>query len=84
MEVATYLTSLAIKLVVKPDKPPNLTEEYQKNLRLHVALILLPWVLPLIMMDISAAVVSTLVSLAIYKLNLRYWRWKTDYEWFNG
>lgn len=84
MELATYLTSLAIKLVVKPDKPPNLTEEYRKNLRLHVALILLPWVLPLIVADVSAAVFSALASLAIHKLNFRYWRWKTDYEWFNG
>jgi len=84
MELATYLTSLAIKLVVKPDKPPNLVEKYRKNLRLHVALILLSWTLPLIMMDISAVVFSALASLAIYKLNFRYWRWKIDYEWFNS
>jgi len=36
------------------------------------------------MADVSAVLFSALASLAIYKLNFRYWRWKTDYEWFNG
>lgn len=84
MRISAYLTSLALKLVVNPDRPENLEEKYRKALVVHLILIAIPWVLILALnpFNFFNAILSLLGSYFLHKLDLNYSRWKTDHEWF--
>jgi len=80
MRISTYLTSLALKLIVNPDRPENLEEKYRKALAAHLVLVAIPWIL--ILFGSFNLVWSAIGSYVIHKLDFRYSKWKTDYEWF--
>lgn len=80
MRISTFLTSLAIKLVVNPDKPENLEEKYEKATIIHLIVIAIPWILTAI--NISNFLWSAIGSYIMHKLDFNYSKWKTDYEWF--
>jgi len=80
ISVASYLTSLAVKLIVNPDKPENLKENYRRALKLHVAVLLVPWTL--LVFGFSYAIVSAILSLIIHAIDVNYTKWRTAYQWF--
>ena len=82
MTKASYLTSLAVKLVVDPDKPANLEENYKKALIRHVVLLLIPWLL--LIFGLEYVTISIIASVFMHKLDFSYTRWKTDMDWFRS
>jgi|Deesub1362B_J571_1020462.scaffolds.fasta_scaffold00567_2 hypothetical protein len=80
MQISTYLTSLAVKLVINPDKPDNLKGKYEKATMIHFIVIAIPWILTLL--NTSNFLWSAIGSYILHKLDFNYSKWKTDYEWF--
>lgn len=77
---ASYLTALALKLVVKPEKPEDLDSKYRKALLIHLSLVLIPWTLLLINPVFFA--VSILLSAAIHQANFHFRNWRLNRSWF--
>jgi len=84
MFVATYLTTIAVKSIFKPDKPHNLKKNYIKALVIHILLVLSPFLLLFIEVSFSTLTLSIILSFVLHKLDFNYHRWKLDYEWFNS
>ena len=83
MFIATYLTTIAVKSIFRPDKPPNLKRNYVKALTIHLLLVLSPFLLFLIEPSPSILALAIILSYLFHKLDFNYHRWKLDYEWFN-
>jgi len=83
MTKASYLTSLAVKLVVNPDKPENLEENYKKALIRHVVLLMIPWLL-LLIIGLEYVLISIIASIFMHKLDFSYAKWKIDMDWFRS
>jgi hypothetical protein len=80
MRLSSYLTSLAIKLVVNPDKPENLEKDYSRAFKLHLAVVAIPWIL--VAFDINSVPLSAILSYVAHKLDFNYSKWKINYDWF--
>jgi len=80
MRISTYLTSLAVKLVVNPDKPDGLEEKYEKAALIHFTVIAIPWIL--VLFDPYNIIWSAIGSYILHRLDFNYSKWKTDYDWF--
>ncbi|AIY89250.1 hypothetical protein [Geoglobus acetivorans] len=80
MRACSFLTSLAIKLVLNPNKPENLKEKYNQALLIHLVAVILPWILATF--NINFAAISAILSYVIHKLDFNYSKWRTNYEWF--
>ncbi|ADC65643.1 hypothetical protein Ferp_1492 [Ferroglobus placidus DSM 10642] len=80
----SFLTALALKMIVNPDMPENLTENYNKALAIHAVILLLPWLILLAFASgATYFVLSAIASLLLHYADFYYRRWKTDYEWFS-
>lgn len=81
--LATYLTTIAVRAVVNPDRTPNLEESYKKALKIHVALLPAPFLLTLLNFTATTLLVAALASAIMHKLDIHYHKWKFEYEWFH-
>ncbi len=80
MGACSFLTSLAIKLILDPDKPENLEGNYNRALLIHFVAVVLPWII--VAFNTSFAVLSAILSYVVHKLDFNYSKWKIDYKWF--
>ncbi|HIP57916.1 MAG TPA: hypothetical protein EYH00_01235 [Archaeoglobus profundus] len=83
MFIATYLTTIAIKSIFKPDRPYKLKENYIKALIIHTLLVLSPFLLLLVEISFLTLTVAMILSFVLHKLDFNYHKWKLNYEWFN-
>lgn len=77
---ATYLTAVAVKSVFRPKKPHRLEEKYRRARKIHVALILIPWLT--VPIGITPGWIAAILSFVLHKLDFNYHEWKLEYERF--
>lgn len=82
MFLATYLSTVAAKSVYAPDRPPGLEENYSKALKIHAALVLLPFSLLIAGISPLTVLSALLLSPVLHFLDFNYRRRKLEYEWF--
>lgn len=81
---SSFLTALAFKMLLNPEKPENLETNFEKAKNFHIFLLLLPWIFMIaLFQDIAYLFLSTIASGILHLLDFNYHRWKLDYEWFN-
>ncbi|MEM0302171.1 MAG: hypothetical protein QXI54_03250 [Archaeoglobaceae archaeon] len=81
----SFLTALAFKMLLNPEKPENLEENYEKAKITHIFLLLFPWIfLIFLFQDFVYLFLSTIASGVLHFLDYNYHKWKLDYEWFNA
>lgn len=90
LEVATHLSALALKLVLKPDIPPNLESEYSKKLKRHVGFTLGGFAVAMLMSLAyglgltGSCLVGAFASYILHKLDIPFHRTKFDRDWLLG
>jgi hypothetical protein len=90
LEVATYLSALALKLVLKPDFPPNLESEYSKKLKKHIAFTLGGFAVAMLtslaygLGLVGSCLVGVFVGYILHKLDIPFQRTKFDRDWLLG
>ncbi len=80
MWAACFLSSLAVKMVINPDVPPDVRKKYRRARILNIMAILLPWILtPL---GIKFVVMAIILSFLIWLLDIfEISTLKFDYLW---
>ncbi|MCS7144910.1 MAG: hypothetical protein NZ879_07820 [Archaeoglobaceae archaeon] len=82
---SSYLTALAFKMLLNPDKPEKLEEEYKKAKIAHTILLIIPWIfLITLIQGIAYLFLSTIASGILHLIDYNYHKWKLDHEWFNA
>ncbi len=89
---AAYLTALAVKVVIKPKRPPDLESEYKLALARHLFILSLPLSLALIVLALSlmvsssggflVAVLLLLVMYVMHRSDYEFNRASLEMEWF--
>ncbi|MCS7144280.1 MAG: hypothetical protein NZ879_04595 [Archaeoglobaceae archaeon] len=81
---SSYLTALAFKMLLNPDKPEKLEEEYGKAKITHIVLLIIPWIfLIALVQGLAYLFLSAIASAILHLADYNYHKWKLDYDWFN-
>jgi len=91
LDVATYLTALAVKLVVDPDIPEDITERYSKRLKVHLAMVLLVFYSVSLLVSVGlgwSAILGVFWGLIggyiAHKVDIPFHCLRLDYKWMRG
>lgn len=82
MVLATYLSAIAVKAVFAPDKTPGAEEKYRKALKIHLVLVLAPFLILLSGLTALNFVLAMILSGIVHMLDFYYHKWKLECEWF--